>query len=350
MAQTRATNRASILRSWRLALAPGLQLFHLSQPSRVCAFKRYTLCIPTLPTRHPNLSMPSFKPHLESRCNPPFSLIPHCTARRPKNLQRPTKRRHRASPGDKGVDSPSPMSSGPGHFIPQIDTLGAISYELFSAGLWPRWGPEPRFCRGSGLSQLRVTEMWDETRNLLPGPEPRAPLFRSPALLSYPRHLQSFYGFTAPRPSWASRSSSCQAQASKNPTRPSPLQLPRAHPVFVESVLVQLSEVYLKGHLRAGEDTPLLAPARTTGSAVGGSQFFPLGAGGRFCTESAKPRGEAAPDPMAAPASETPAGARGRDGNGSPGGARPGAPGEGEERAGLQARRAEGKRKARDGR
>lgn len=114
--------------------------------------------------------------------HPPFSLIPHCTARRPKNLQRPTKRRHRASPGDKGVDSPPPMSSGPGHFIPQIDTLGAISYELFSAGLWPRWGPEPHFCRGSGLSQLRVTEMWDETCNLLPGPEPPS----SAARHSYP--------------------------------------------------------------------------------------------------------------------------------------------------------------------
>lgn len=120
--------------------------------------------------------------------------------------------------------------------------------------------------------------------------------------------------------------------------------------MFVESVLGQLSEVYLKGHLRAGEDTPLLAPARTPGSAVGGGQRFPRGEGGRFCGERAKPRGEAARDPTAAPASEAPAGARARDGNGSPGGARPGAPGEGEERAGLRARRAEGKRKARDGR
>lgn len=136
-------------------------------------------------------------------------------------------------------------------------------------------------------------------------------------------------------------------------THPSPLQLPRAHPESVESVLVKPSEVYLKGHLKAGEDTPLLAPARTTGSAVRGSQFFSSGGGRPPLREAGRapaPPGEGASYPMTAPATEAPAGAPGRGGNGSR--EEPGcAPqGKGRSAPGLRARRAEGKRKARDGR
>lgn len=151
--------------------------------------------------------------------------------------------------------------------------------------------------------------------------------------------LQSFFVFIVPR---GLRRPACPSP--KPSAYPSPLQLPRAHPVFVESVPVKVSEVYLKGHLKAGEGTPLLAPARMTGSTVRGSQFFPLGEGGRLCGKLAKlqrlqeeprtpwppPRRKPLPSPRAA-AGTAPQG-------------------KGRSAPGLRARRAERKRKARDGR
>lgn len=105
--------------------------------------------------------------------HPPSAPTPHCTARHPKNLQRPTKRRHPASPEDKGADSPPPVSSRPGHFIPRTDTLGAISYELFSARLWPCWGPGPRLL--PGLRIIAAASYGKGGRDLRPPAQPRSP-------------------------------------------------------------------------------------------------------------------------------------------------------------------------------
>lgn len=194
--------------------------------------------------------------------------------------------------------------------IPRIDTFGVAVYKLFSTRLWPCWGSVPPLLPGLRVTTPPRYRKAGTRRALLSWPGTASfllePLFRDSALLPLPTalRLQSLFGFTVPR---GPRGPACppffQTQASKNSIH-TPLQLPRAHPVFVESVPAELSEVYLKGHLRANEDTPLLAPARRTGSAVQEANFFCGGEGGRFCGERGEsPRLQEEPrTPTAVPA------------------------------------------------
>lgn len=126
--------------------------------------------------------MTFFKPHLESRCTLPLppSLTAQPSALRPfKDLLsagtgRALKIRERILP-----------PSRPGHFIPRNDTLGAISYELFSARLWPRWGPRPRLLPGLRvIAALSYGIMGGDLQP--PPPRPGAPHFCGSALLPPP--------------------------------------------------------------------------------------------------------------------------------------------------------------------
>lgn len=112
---------------------------------------------------------------------------------------------------------------------------------------------------------------------------------------------------------------------------------------------MELSKVYLKGHLRAVQTHPCWhQPARQAPQQEEGGGVFRRGEAGRRCGERAEPqrlRGrERGPRPP--PRRKPPAAHRG--GNGSREG-RAERRGEGEERW-RRARRAEGKRKARDAR
>lgn len=110
-------------------------------------------------------------------------------------------------------------------------------------------------------------------RNRLVPSRTTLPRLGTPTTTYCPPPSVSFRVYCTQRPSWASLSSLLPDSSLQNLHTPHS-SCPRAHPVFVESVPAELSEVYLKGHLRANEDTPLLAPARKTGSAVKEAHFF----------------------------------------------------------------------------